>query len=52
MFKTIIDRTSELLQFDVYNASPNGSISHKEIFEISTRYFFGEAIKPINLPKF
>ncbi len=51
MLKTIIDRTSELLQFDVYNASPNGSISHKEIFEISTRYFFGEAIKPINLPK-
>ncbi|MBK7500763.1 MAG: NAD-dependent epimerase/dehydratase family protein [Ignavibacteriales bacterium] len=51
MLKTIIDRTSELLPFDVYNASPNGSISHKEIFEISTRYFFGEMIKPIHLPK-
>jgi nucleoside-diphosphate-sugar epimerase len=51
MLKIIIDRTSELPAFDVYSASPNGSISHKELFEISTRYFFGEMIKPINLPK-
>jgi nucleoside-diphosphate-sugar epimerase len=51
MLKIIIDRTSKLPQFDVYSASPNGSISHKELFEISTRYFFGEMIKPINLPK-
>ena len=51
MLKIIIDKTSELPQFDIYNASPNGSISHKELFEISTHYFFGEKIKPINLPK-
>jgi len=51
MLKIIIDKNSELPQFDVYSASPNGSISHKELFEISTRYFFGEMIKPINLPK-
>lgn len=51
MLKIIIDRTSKLPPYDVYSASPNGSISHKELFEISTRYFFGEMIKPINLPK-
>lgn len=51
MLKIIIDKTSELPSFDIYNASPNGSISHKELFEISTHYFFGEVIKPINLPK-
>ena len=51
LLKIIIESSSEIPEFDIYNASPNGSTSHKEIFEISTRYFFGEEIKPINLPK-
>jgi nucleoside-diphosphate-sugar epimerase len=51
MLKIIINKTSELPPFDIYNASPDGSISHKELFEISTRYFFGKVIKPIHLPK-
>ncbi len=52
LIKLIIEKNSELLQYDVYNASPNGSTSHKEIFEISTRYFFGELKKPVHLPKY
>ncbi|NUN68353.1 MAG: hypothetical protein HUU02_01415, partial [Bacteroidetes bacterium] len=52
LIKTIILKTDELPDFDIYNASPNGSTSHKELFEISTRYYYGEVIKPINLPKF
>lgn len=52
MIKLIIEKHSELPQFDVYNASPDGSTSHKEIFEISTRYYFGELKKPIHLPKY
>lgn len=52
MIKLIIEKNAELPQFDIYNASPDGSTSHKEIFEISTRYFFGELKKPIYLPKF
>jgi nucleoside-diphosphate-sugar epimerase len=49
--KTIIEKSDELPEFDIYNVSPNGSTSHKEIFEISTHYFFGKAVKPIHLPK-
>lgn len=49
--KVILNKSNELPNFDIYNASPDGSISHKEVFEISTRYFFGEPIKPIFLPK-
>ena len=52
MLQLIIRKTDALSRFDVYNASPNGSTSHKEIFQISTRYFFGEVIKPLHLPKF
>jgi nucleoside-diphosphate-sugar epimerase len=51
MLQIIFTKTEELPDYDVYNASPNGSTSHKEIFQTSTRYFFGEKIKPVHLPK-
>jgi len=52
MLQIIIAKTKTLSEFDIYNASPNGSTSHKELFQISTRYYFGEAIKPFHLPKY
>jgi len=52
MLQIIMAKTKTLSEFDVYNASPNGSTSHKELFQISTRYYFGEAIKPFHLPKY
>jgi nucleoside-diphosphate-sugar epimerase len=51
LFRTIIDKTEELPDFDIYNASPAGSTSHRELFEIATRYYFGESVKPLHLPK-
>lgn len=51
MLKIIFENSSELPDFDIYNASSDGSTSHKELFEISTRYFYGEVIKPVHLPK-
>lgn len=51
LMKIIFEKSGQLPAFDIYNASPDGSTTHNEIFEISTRYFFGETIKPINLPK-
>lgn len=51
MLKIIFENSSELPDFDIYNASSDGSTAHKELFEISTRYFYGEVIKPIHLPK-
>jgi nucleoside-diphosphate-sugar epimerase len=43
--------TNRLPQYDVYIASPDSSISHKELFESSTGYFFGKRKKPILMPK-
>jgi len=51
MVQILLLKTKELPGYDIYNASPNGSTSHKELFEISTRYFYGEEIKPLHLPK-
>jgi NADP-reducing hydrogenase subunit HndD len=48
---TIIQKSHKLPSFDIYAASPNGSTSHKELFDIATRDFFGEAVKPIFIPK-
>jgi nucleoside-diphosphate-sugar epimerase len=51
LFRTILDKTEELPDFDIYNASPDGSTSHSELFETATRYYFGESVKPLHLPK-
>ena len=52
LLKTIIEKSDKLPDFDIYNASPDGSTSHKEIFEVSTHYFFGRVVKPVYLPKY
>ena len=51
LLRIVFKKTNELPDYDIYNASPDGSTSHRELFEIVTRYYFGESIKPIHLPK-
>lgn len=51
LFLTIADKTDQLSNYMIFNASPNGSTSHKELFEIATRYYFGKSSKPIYVPK-
>ena len=48
----ILNKSDNLPDFDVYAASANGSTSHRELFEISTRYFFGHRKKPLFLHKY
>ncbi|MCK5078154.1 MAG: NAD(P)-dependent oxidoreductase, partial [Calditrichia bacterium] len=50
-FKTTIEKCDTLPQFHIAIASPNGCTSHKELFEISRRYFFGQAASPFHIPK-
>jgi nucleoside-diphosphate-sugar epimerase len=52
LMQIIMTKSNGLLKFDIYSASPNGSTSHKEIFQISTRYFYGEEIEPIHVSKY
>jgi nucleoside-diphosphate-sugar epimerase len=51
LINIIISKTEVLPAFDIYNASPSGSTSHKEIFQIATNYFYGEQVEPVHLPK-
>jgi nucleoside-diphosphate-sugar epimerase len=49
--RVIIKNTNDLEQFAIYNASPDGSVSHKELYKIAVSYFFGRTFKPIYVPK-
>lgn len=51
LFRIIIKEADNLSQFGIYNASPNGSVSHKELYKIATTYYYGKALRPIYLPK-
>jgi NADH-quinone oxidoreductase subunit G/[NiFe] hydrogenase diaphorase moiety small subunit/NADP-reducing hydrogenase subunit HndD len=47
----IIQKHHQLPVYDIYAASPDGCSSHKTLFELATRDFFGEPVKPIHIPK-
>ena len=51
LIRIILRKTEKLPEYDIYNASPDGSTSHQELFEIATRYYLGKPVKPLYLPK-
>lgn len=51
LIQTIFENTEKLKKFDIYLASQTDPISHKELFELTTRLFYGYSLKPIFLPK-
>ncbi|MEI7662543.1 MAG: NADH-dependent [FeFe] hydrogenase, group A6 [Bacteroidota bacterium] len=48
---TILEKSHLLPAYEVYAASPDGSTSHRELFGIATKDFFGAAVKPIFIPR-
>ncbi|MDP4282357.1 MAG: NADH-dependent [FeFe] hydrogenase, group A6 [Bacteroidota bacterium] len=47
----IIQKSHLLPDYAVYAASPDGSTSHRELFDIATRDFLGITVKPVFIPK-
>jgi nucleoside-diphosphate-sugar epimerase/glycine cleavage system H lipoate-binding protein len=52
LFLRIIEISHTLPRMTIYNASPQGSVSHNELFEAVTRYYHGHGFKPFRIPKF
>jgi nucleoside-diphosphate-sugar epimerase len=48
---SILNMNESLPSFDIYAASPDGSTSHRELFQIATHYYLGQSKKPIFIPK-
>jgi len=51
LFLRIIEITDILPRLAIYNASPQGSVSHNELFRTATRYYHGYNVKPLLIPK-
>ena len=51
LYLRVIEKSDSLPRLCTYIASPNGSMSHVELFKTATRYFYGQDIKPIRMPK-
>ncbi len=50
-FVNIILKTDHLGKCDILIASPDGSTTHEELYEIAVKYRFGSYIKPLHMPK-
>jgi nucleoside-diphosphate-sugar epimerase len=51
LIHTVINKSDTLPQQTIYCASPSGTISHNELYEAATRYYYGHPIKPLRIPK-
>jgi nucleoside-diphosphate-sugar epimerase len=51
LFLRIIEISDTLPYLGIYNGSPQGSVSHNELFKTATKYYFGNDIKPFRIPK-
>ena len=51
LFLQVIEKSNQLPQFAVFNASPNHTTSHLDLFNASTRYYYGNEKKPVRMPR-
>lgn len=51
MVQQVFFNSGNLHNFNTFIASPEGSVSHNELYSIATRDYFGQTIKPLHFPK-
>ena len=47
----LMANTDHLPRYKIYIASPDGSSSHRQLFDLAVRYNFHKQIKPVHFPK-
>ena len=50
--RKVVEKADELQRVVVLNASTNGAVTHQQLFEAATSYYYSQARKPIHIPKF
>ncbi len=51
MLRTLLDREADIAPGEVLIASPDGAVSHEELFRAATGYYFGQPRHPIHMPR-
>ncbi|HEC42940.1 MAG TPA: NAD(P)-dependent oxidoreductase [Bacteroides sp.] len=51
MIVSILDRSDNLPQLATYVSSPSGTVTHNELYEAATKYFYGRPKRAIRMPK-
>jgi nucleoside-diphosphate-sugar epimerase len=51
LFRAVLDRVDRLAPGQVLVASPDGAVSHRELFEEATLLYFGERRRPVLMPR-
>jgi len=49
---TILNKHPRLPDLDTYLASPDGSTTHRELYDVATKFFYGTRVRPVMMPKF
>jgi hypothetical protein len=47
----VMDKSDRLPSFDTYIASGSNSPTHQELYDLATRFFYGESRTPVHMPK-
>jgi nucleoside-diphosphate-sugar epimerase len=50
--RKLLKNYKELKTGEVLIASTNGATTHRQLFKLATRYYFGKELKPVLMPKF
>jgi len=51
LINRIFEKTEQLPDYQIYTASPDGCTSHKELYNLAIRYYFGSQARPVFVPK-
>lgn len=49
---SILNKHNKLPDLDTYLASPDGSTSHRELYDVATKFYYGNKVRPVMMPKF
>lgn len=51
LFLTIFKKSHELPRYALYSASPDGTTTHQELFDVATRSALDRRVAPLHMPK-
>ena len=51
-FLQIIKKSQDLPRLSVFIASPSGTVTHNDLYHLSTQFYFGQDVKALHMPRY